>query len=108
MGASDPVKLAMDNQSAIAVAYNPEHHTTLKHVDRRHFYVRELVENHMIRCPFVSTVDNLADFFTKAQPASVFFPMRDRIMNVPGPCPRGGVERRARDASPDSVMSQRV
>ena len=105
---TEPVELGMDNQSAIAVAYNPEHHTTLKHVDRRHFYVRELVENHMIRCPFVSTVDNLADFFTKAQPPSVFFSMRDQIMNVPGPRPRGGVERSARDVSPDSVTSQRV
>ena len=97
MGTSEPVELGMDNQSAIAVAYNPEHHTTLKHVDRRHFYVRELVENHMIRCPFVSTVDNCADFFTKAQPASVFFPMRDKIMNVPdvsGIVPRGGVVKR--------------
>ena len=63
---------------------------------------------YMIRCPFVSTVDNLADFFTKPLRASVFFPMRDRIMNVPGPCPRGGVERRARGASPDSVMSRSV
>ena len=109
MGASDPVNLHMDNQSAIAVAYNPEHHTTLKHVDRRHFYVRELVENHTIRCPFVSTVDNLADFFTKPLRASVFFPMRDRIMNVPVSGPRGGVERREkRDASPVSVMSQRA
>ena len=41
----------------------------------------------------VATVDNLADFFTKPLRASVFFPMRDRIMNVPsGPRPRGGVK----------------
>ena len=30
----------------------------------------------------MSTVDNLADFFTKPLKASVFFPMRDAIMNV--------------------------
>ena len=108
MGVSEPVNLHMDNQSAIAVAYNPEHHTTLKHVDRRRFYVRELVENHTIRCPFVATVDNLADFFTKPLRASVFFPMRDRIMNVPMSGPRGGVEKRERSVSPNSVMSQRV
>ena len=78
-GATD---LHMDNRSAIDVAYNPEHHTQMKHVDRRHFYVRELVEEHILRCPFVSTHDNLADFFTKALPSQTFFPLRDAIMNV--------------------------
>ena len=55
----------------------------MKHVDRRHFYVRELVENHKIRVPFVSTVNNIADFFTKALPPKQFEAMRDVIMNVP-------------------------
>ena len=65
--------------------------------------------NHMTRCRFVSTVDNLADFFTKPCACQCVLPhMRDRIMNVLGPGPRGGVERRARGVSPDSVMSQRV
>ena len=50
-----------------------------------------------MRVPFVSTVDNLADFFTKSQPPDLFFKMRDTIMNVPA-CDRasstgGGVER---------------
>jgi hypothetical protein len=54
----------MDNKSGIDVAYNPEHHGRMKHVDRRHFFVRELVEDHRIRVPFVSTVNNIADFLT--------------------------------------------
>ena len=58
--------------------------------------------------PYVNTLDNLADFFTKPLKPPQFFSMRDQIMNVPGPRPRGGVERSARDVSPDSVMSQRV
>ena len=81
----DPVDLSVDNKSAIEVAYNPEHHGRMKHVERRHFFVRECVENHQVRVPFVSTVDTLADFFTKPLPARVFFPMRDTIMNVPPP-----------------------
>ena len=32
--------------------------------------------------PFVASADNLADFFTKPLPASVFFPLRDRIMGA--------------------------
>eukprot|EP00965_Chrysotila_dentata_P213517 6187665-Pleurochrysis_carterae.AAC.1 len=37
--------LAMDNKSAIDLAYNPEHHQRSKHIDRRHFFVREKVES---------------------------------------------------------------
>ena len=70
-------------------------HGKMKHVERRHFFIRELVENHRIRCPFVNTADNMADFFTKPLKASVFFPMRDQIMNCvsAGNRPRGGVKR---------------
>ena len=83
MGSDEPTELNLDNRSAIDVAYNPEHHGRMKHVDRRHFYIRELVEERRLRVPFVSSENNLADFFTKALSASVFFPLRDRIMNVP-------------------------
>ena len=54
----------------------------MKHVDRRHFYIRECVENHQICVPFVRSADNLADFFTKPLSANVFFPLRDAIMNT--------------------------
>ena len=33
--------------------------------------------------PFVATVDNLADFFTKPLKGKDFFRIRDIIMNVP-------------------------
>ena len=38
----------------------------MKHVDWRHYFVRECVENLQIVVPFVASVDNYADFFTKA------------------------------------------
>jgi hypothetical protein len=85
-----PVDLHVDNKSTIDVAYNPEHHGRMKHVDRRHFYVRELVERHLIRVPFVSTVNNLADFFTKPLHPREFRAMRDRIMNVADVSPTTG------------------
>ena len=62
---SEPVPLAVDNQSAINVAYNPEHHSRVKHIERRHFFVREKVEDHELCVPFVRSADNMADFFTK-------------------------------------------
>ena len=80
---SPGLELFCDNKAATDVAYNPEHHTRMKHVERRHFFVRELVEEHRLRVPYVETDKNLADFFTKALPARKFFTLRDKIMNVP-------------------------
>ena len=84
LGISDgsPVELFEDNKGARDLAYNPEHHSRTKHIDRRHFYVRELVENKEIVVPYVKTDDNLADFFTKPLAAKQFFALRDKIMNV--------------------------
>jgi hypothetical protein len=65
----------------------------MKHVERRHFFVRECVEDHKLRVPFVRSAANLADFFTKALPGKTFFELRDKIMNVPQAW--GGVADRA-------------
>jgi len=77
-----PPTLALDNQAARDLAFNPEHHERTKHIDRRHFYIRELVENGVITVPFVRTADNLADIFTKPLAAPAFEALRDTIMNV--------------------------
>ena len=78
-----PMTLATDNMAARNLAYNPEYHDRTKHIARRHFYVREVVEDHAIRVPFVSTHENLADFFTKHMAPKRFFQLRKIIMNVP-------------------------
>ena len=36
-----------------------------------------------LQVPFVKTVDNLADFFTKPLTSKNFYRMRDILMNVP-------------------------
>eukprot|EP00965_Chrysotila_dentata_P007619 248235-Pleurochrysis_carterae.AAC.1 len=74
--------LSMDNMSAIDLAYNPEHDARTKHIDRRHFFVREREETLEITVPFVQSAKNMADFFTKPLPPRQFFPLRDLIMNV--------------------------
>ena len=78
-----PTSLGMDNQAGRDLAYNPQHHPRTKHISRRHFFIREKVEDHTLVVPFVRTTDNLADFFTKPLAASTFFAMRNAIMNIP-------------------------
>jgi hypothetical protein len=79
-----PSKLATDSQSARDVSYNPEHHDRMKHVQRRHFFIRDMVESFEIEVPFVRTADNIADFFTKPmKSANQFHAFRKTIMNEP-------------------------
>ena len=75
-------RLATDNKAAHDLSYNPEHHKRTKHVERRHFFVRECVEDMKISVPLVKTTENLADFFTKPLPAKAFFKLRNTIMNI--------------------------
>ena len=54
-----------DNKGAHDLSYNPEFHARVKHIKRRHFYVRDMVEDHEIVVPLIRTDVNPADFFTK-------------------------------------------
>lgn len=74
--------LLTENSGARGLAYNPEHHDRVKHIERRHFFVRELVEDLKLVVPYLSTVDNKADFFTKPLPAATFYRMSNQIMNI--------------------------
>ncbi len=78
-----PTPLATDSQAARASSYNPEHHDRMKHVERRHFFVRDMVEAFELEVPFVPTDDNPADFFTKPmKKASKFNEFRKIVMNI--------------------------
>ena len=59
---NSPIVLRLDNKAAGDLAYNPEHHPKTKHIDRRHFYVRECVEDLKIRVPFVASHDHDVGF----------------------------------------------
>ena len=82
-----PTPLATDNTGARDLSYNPEHHDKTKHIARRHFYVRDMVECLEIVVPFVPTKLNLADFFTKSLDIATFQRHRNAIMNIPSGAP---------------------
>nr|GAT43152.1 predicted protein [Mycena chlorophos] len=58
--------LHVDNQSAIAVAKNPEHHGRMKHLDLRFYWLREAVERGIIAIVHLPGVEMPADLLTKA------------------------------------------
>ncbi|GJX58985.1 hypothetical protein Tco_0290375 [Tanacetum coccineum] len=55
-----------ENKSAIALCCNNVQHSRSKHIDIRFHFIKEHVENGVIKLYFVNTEYQLADIFTKA------------------------------------------
>lgn len=60
-----PTIIKCDNMSAIAMTKNPVFHSRTKHIELRHHFIRNLVENGEIQLEFIKTSEQLADIFTK-------------------------------------------
>ncbi|KAJ3570020.1 hypothetical protein NP233_g4673 [Leucocoprinus birnbaumii] len=68
-----------DNNGAITLSKDPIHHTRNKHIDVRHHFIREKVEDQQIDVWRVSTEDNVADVLTKALAGAAFERFRDAL-----------------------------
>ncbi|GKC92426.1 retrovirus-related pol polyprotein from transposon TNT 1-94 [Tanacetum coccineum] len=66
------IPLYCDNKSAIALCCNNVQHSRSKHIDIRHHFIREQVENRVVELYFVETNYQLADILTKALPREWF------------------------------------
>ena len=66
------VPLLCDNQSAIALADNPENHARSKHIDVQFHYVRQLLAYNKITVDYCPTSHMLADALTKPLRLSVY------------------------------------
>ena len=82
-----PVPVLLDNTAALSVANHPKQTPRSRHISLREFRIRDYSgdNNHTqcIRCLWVPTKFNVADFFTKLL-ASVDFPRLARfLVNAP-------------------------
>lgn len=57
--------LYLDNQSAIAVSRNPEHHGHMKHLDLHHYWLRDVCKASIIDVKYLLTKSMPADIITK-------------------------------------------
>jgi hypothetical protein len=62
----DATDLFSDSQSAIALAKNPVSHARAKHIDIRHHFVREAIDDKIIWVQYIPTAEMTADSLTKA------------------------------------------
>ena len=76
-----PTRLSTDSKAARDVSYNPEHHDKMTlHVQRRHFFVRDMVESFELEVPFVRSDENAADILTKPLALQQFVYLRDYLL----------------------------
>ena len=68
--------LYLDNQSAIAVSKNPEYHGRMKHLDLRHYWLRDVVKEGKIDVKYIPTASMPADIMTKSLPKATVELMR--------------------------------
>ena len=61
-----PTDLFSDNQGAIALTKNPVSHSRAKHIDIRHHFVREAIQDQIIWVQYIPTAEMTADSLTKA------------------------------------------
>ncbi|GJU38864.1 retrovirus-related pol polyprotein from transposon TNT 1-94, partial [Tanacetum coccineum] len=66
------IHLYCDNKSAIALCCNNVQHSRSKHIDIRHHFIREQVENRVVELYFVESNYQYADILTKALPRERF------------------------------------
>ncbi len=73
------VPLMCDNTSAISVAKNLVFHKKMRHLERRHHFLRDHVEKRDIEMRYIDTERQLADIFTKLLDSSRFATLRGEI-----------------------------
>jgi hypothetical protein len=61
----DCIFLFCHNESVVKIATNPVQHKRTKHINIRHYFLRDHVSKGDIVMESVRTVDQLADIFTK-------------------------------------------
>ena len=71
-----PILVYEDNQSAIAIARNPQFHGRTKHIDIRHHYVREEISKGTVTIQYCPSCDMAADILTKGLGSDSFSKLR--------------------------------
>ena len=60
-----PARLYNDNAGAVSLTQNTKGNVRVKHIDIRHHYIRDLVEDGKVIIRHIPSAENLADVFTK-------------------------------------------
>ena len=70
----------VDNTGAIYLGLNRETGQRTKHIDIRYHFVREFIDEGIVKIVFVSTKNNDADVFTKNVTSEIYDRMKDKLL----------------------------
>jgi hypothetical protein len=73
------VPLLCDNNSAIKIAYNPELHGKMKHIEIRNHFIQDHIARGDIVLSFIGTREQLADIFTKPLDERISIDLRHEL-----------------------------
>ena len=76
-----PTVVYEDNKAAISFSKNHTCHDRSKHIDIRHFWLREMVTRGDIRLLHVGTLEQAADILTKYLPTKAFRKFREKMLH---------------------------
>ena len=65
---SSPTTPHVDNQSAMAIAQNPEFHERMKHINVRYHYIQQVIDDGTVCLTYTLTQEQVADVLTKGLP----------------------------------------
>jgi len=78
-GSVKPITINGDNQAALLHVNHPGSINRSKHVDIAHQFVLDRALRHDLKFVYVNTAENIADMFTKAVAAKVFFYLKEKL-----------------------------
>uniref|UniRef100_A0A1X7SF09 Reverse transcriptase Ty1/copia-type domain-containing protein n=1 Tax=Amphimedon queenslandica TaxID=400682 RepID=A0A1X7SF09_AMPQE len=74
-----PTIINEDNQGAIAIARNPIAHMRTKHIDIHYHFIREAIQDQVIKVCYCPSEDMIADLLTKPLSKGKFEALRDQM-----------------------------
>ena len=79
-----PMIVEVDNTGAIYLGLNRATGQRTKHIDIRYHFVREFIDEGIVKIVFVSTKNNDADVFTKNVTSEIYDRMKDKLLSKRG------------------------
>jgi hypothetical protein len=76
---SSEMNLFCDNKAAIDIPHNLVQHDRIKHVEVDQHFIKQNLNEKIIRFPFVKSEDQLADILTKAVSSKIFHNSLDKL-----------------------------
>ena len=77
-----PILLQCDNKAAISIMKNPVHHDQTKHVEIDRHFIKEELEEGMVKLVYILSNQQIANILTKALPRVIFGNLKSKLSMI--------------------------